>query len=92
MAATSQVAKATTRAAINTSPEPFSNIAASLAGDAAVPAMLWLSWSHPVAFAVCLVVAVVLMVTVTVLLFRFLKSLLRSLRGRFGGTRAAVSS
>ena len=40
LAATSQVAKATTRAAINTSPEPFSNIAASLAGDAAVPAML----------------------------------------------------
>ena len=33
LAATSHVAKATTRAAVNTSPEPFSNIALSLAGD-----------------------------------------------------------
>jgi hypothetical protein len=47
LAATSHVAKATTRAAINTSPEPFSNIGLSLAGDAVVPAMLWLAWAHP---------------------------------------------
>ena len=35
LAATSHVAKATTRAAANTSPEPFSNIALSLLGDGA---------------------------------------------------------
>ena len=40
LAATSHVAKATTRAAVNTSPEPFSNIGLSLAGDAAVPGAL----------------------------------------------------
>ena len=90
LAATSQVAKATTRAAINTSPEPFSNIAASLAGDAAVPAMLWLSWSHPAVFAVCLALAVVLMVSLTVLLLKSLKSLLRSLRSRLTGAQASV--
>ena len=37
LAATSHIAKATTRAAVNTSPEPFSNIGLSLFGDAAVP-------------------------------------------------------
>ena len=90
LAATSQVSKATTRAAVNTSPEPFSNIGLSLLGDAAVPTMLWLSWSHPAWAAVALLAAVVLMVGVTVLLLKFLKSLIRSLRGRLGG-RPSIS-
>ena len=89
LAATSHVAKATTRAAINTSPEPFSNLAASLAGDAAVPAMLWLAFSHPGWFAAALGVAVVVSVLLTVLLLKFLKSLVRGLRGRLGGSTAA---
>ena len=37
LAATSHLAKATTRAAANTSPEPFSNIALSLLGDGLLP-------------------------------------------------------
>ena len=90
LAATSHLAKATTRAALNTSPEPFSNIAASLAGDAVVPAALWLSWTHPLAFAVCLALAVALMLTVTALLLKFLKSLITSLRDRLGGARAVA--
>ena len=40
LAATAHVAKATTRAAANTSPEPFSNLGLSLLGDATVPATL----------------------------------------------------
>lgn len=84
LAATSHAAKATTRAAANTSPEPFSNIGLSLLGDAAVPSMLWLAWAHPAWFFVALAVALVAMVGVTVLLFRFLRALLRSLRARFG--------
>ena len=88
LAATSQVSKATTRAAANTSPEPFSNIGLSLLGDAAVPTMLWLSWSHPVGAVLALLVAVVLMVAVTVLLWKFLKSLIRGLRGRLGRAKA----
>ena len=90
LAATSQVSKATTRAAVNTSPEPFSNIAMSLAGDAAVPTMLWLSWTHPLWAAVALLAAVLLMVLVTVLLAKFLKSLVRSLQGRWRGADAAA--
>jgi hypothetical protein len=90
LAATSHIAKATTRAAVNTSPEPFSNIALSLAGDAAVPAMLWLAWTHPALFAAALLLALVAMVGVTCWLLKVLTSLIRSLRDRFGGARAAA--
>ncbi len=90
LAATSHVAKATTRAAVNTSPEPFSNIALSLAGDALVPAMLWLAVSHPLWFAAALALFLVVSVALTLLLFKFLQSLVRSLRGRLGGKPAAV--
>jgi hypothetical protein len=83
LAATSHAAKASTRAAINTSPEPFSNIALSLLGDAAVPTMLWLAWAHPVWFFAGLAVAVLLMIVLIVVLFRFLRALVR----RFGGRR-----
>ena len=61
LAATSHFAKATTRAAVNTSPEPFSNIALSLAGDAAVPAALWLAWTHPWPFFGALALVLALM-------------------------------
>lgn len=82
LAATSHLAKATTRAAINTSPEPASNIAASLFGDAAVPTMLWLAWAHPLAFFAVLAVAVSLMVGLVVVLWKFLRRVLARWRGR----------
>lgn len=88
LAATAHTAKATTRAAVNTSPEPLSNIGLSLLGDALVPAMLWASWQYPVPFFIVLAVVLVLMVAVTVMLMKFLVGLLRSLRSRMGGTRA----
>ncbi len=89
LAAAAHVGKATTRAAANTSPEPFSNLALSLLGDAAVPAMLWLAWEYPAWFWPVLGVAVLLAVALTVLLFKFLLSLLRRLRG--DGPRAGLS-
>jgi hypothetical protein len=81
LAATSHVAKASTRAAVNTSPEPFSNIGMSLLGDAAVPTMLWLAWEQPLWFFAALAVAVTLMLTLTVLLLKFLRRLLARWRG-----------
>ena len=81
LAATSHVAKATTRAAANTSPEPFSNIGLSLLGDAFVPASLWLSWTHPVALAVVLFVALVAAIVAIVVLGKFLRALLRRASG-----------
>ena len=75
LAATSHVAKATTRAAVNTSPEPFSNIGMSLLGDAAVPAALWLSWAHPAVFGVALLLMLVLMVALIWFFGRYLRQL-----------------
>jgi hypothetical protein len=77
LAATSHTAKATTRAAVNTSPEPFSNIALSLLGDAAVPGLLWLAWEQPVWFFAALAVGIVLAVVLIVVLIRFLRALWR---------------
>ncbi|MEP6503596.1 MAG: DUF4126 domain-containing protein [Betaproteobacteria bacterium] len=82
LAATSHAAKATTRAAANTSPEPFSNLALSLAGDVAVPSMLWLSWGHPWLFLAVLALVVVAMVALTARLLRFVGVLARRLRPR----------
>ena len=82
LAATSHVAKATTRAAINTSPEPFSNIAMSLLGDGVVPASLWLSWTHPYVFFAVLAVALIVMVTVIWVLARFVRQVFRRITGR----------
>jgi len=76
LAATSHVAKTTTRAAANTSPEPFSNIALSLFGDALVPSALWLSWTHPTVFVVLLVVMLLAMVAVIWILGRFLRPII----------------
>ena len=81
LAATSHLAKTGTRAAANTSPEPFSNIGLSLAGDAAVPGMLWLAWEHPYAFFAALALAVVVMLVLIVSLAGFLRRLLRRVRG-----------
>ena len=77
LAATSHAAKATTRAAVNTSPEPFSNWGLSLAGDGLVPAMLWLSWVRPLVFFGGLAVVLLVMV---VLIWFFARTLLKLMR------------
>ena len=53
------LAKTGARVAINVSPEPFSNWAASLSEDAAVPAGLWLAVAHPLVFFALLAVFLV---------------------------------
>ncbi|RZA11879.1 MAG: DUF4126 domain-containing protein [Lysobacteraceae bacterium] len=86
LAATSQATKTTTRAAINSSPEPFSNVAMSLVEDGLVVGALWLATSHPVVFAVLLAITVVLMWIVTWMLFKFLRAVLRRARSFFSAT------
>jgi hypothetical protein len=87
LAATSHLAKATTRAALNASPEPFSNIAMSLLGDSVVPVSLWLSWTHPAVFFGVLAVALVVMIATTWVLARFLRRLARRISGWFGAAQ-----
>jgi hypothetical protein len=83
LAATSHVAKATTRAALNTSPEPFSNVAMSLLGDGLVPASLWLSWAHPALFFAALAIALAVMFGLIWVLAKFLRQLARRVSGLF---------
>ena len=85
LAATAHAAKATTRAAINTSPEPFSNIGASLAEDALVPTGLWLAVWHPLVFAVLFVVVLVLSVWLIRKSWRFLRGLFSRVTRIFSG-------
>jgi hypothetical protein len=86
LAATSQAAKTTTRAAINASPEPFSNLAMSLVEDGLVVGAVWLATNHPLAFAVLLAIAVVLMWIATWMLFKFLRAVFRRARSFFTAT------
>ena len=90
LAATSHIAKATTRAALNTSPEPFTNVGVSLLGDGVVPASLWLSWTHPLAFFAVLAVAVIVMIAVTVVLAKYLRRIVRRVSGWIGASRPSI--
>jgi hypothetical protein len=85
LAATSHATKMTTRAAGNTSPEPFSNVAVSLAEDGLVVFMLWLSATHPVLFAIVLLVSIVLAVILLVVLVKFLRAVAQGVGGFFKG-------
>jgi hypothetical protein len=77
LAATAHVAKATTRMAVNTSPEPFSNIGLSLLGDLSVPTMLWLAWQHPLALCAALTLTVLAMLALTVALWKLSRGVLQ---------------
>jgi hypothetical protein len=90
LAATSHVAKATTRAALNTSPEPFSNIAMSLVGDSVVPVSLWLSWEHPYVFFGVLAVVIVISLVLIWVLAKFLRQLARRVSGLFATRQPSV--
>ena len=90
LAATSQAAKITTRAAINTSPEPASNLLVSLAEDGLVVAAFWLAATHPVLFGILLATMVVLMWIVTRILFKFLRGVLRKVSAFFSGSSKAA--
>lgn len=81
LAATAHAAKSSTRAAVNTSPEPFSNIGVSLIEDGLVPFALWLAFTDPVWFFVLLAVSLVVMVVLIVTLVRFVGFVFRRLRG-----------
>lgn len=79
LAATAHVAKASSRAAVNSSPEPFTNIGLSLLGDAAVPVLLWLSWVSPTTLAIVLALSALAALVLTVFLFKSVRALWRRL-------------
>ena len=74
LAAGSHFAKSGSRALINTSPEPFSNWAASFSEELAVGTVLWLAFAHPIA---ALVVVALLTVAMIWLIPRVWRMILR---------------
>ena len=89
--------KASARLAVNTSPEPFSNWALSLAEDALVVVLLWMAALHPYLTLAILAALVVVFILLLRVILRGLRRLLARLRGPLGappsaGTRTAASS
>ncbi|HEX4543709.1 MAG TPA: DUF4126 domain-containing protein [Candidatus Acidoferrum sp.] len=74
VALTSHGTKASARAAVNTSPEPFSNWALSFGEDLLAVWLTWLATAHPVATTVIVVALVALSVFLLYYLFRFARS------------------
>jgi len=79
IALTSHGTKASARAAVNMSPEPFSNWALSFGEDALAVWLIWFATAHPT--AAIIVVSVLFAVSLFLLyhLFRFLRRALRKL-------------
>jgi len=86
LAAGSHLAKAGGRAVINTSPEPFSNWAASFGEDLAVGTVLWLAFTHPIAALVVLAALVAFTIWLIPKVWRFIRALLRKVTGQGDGS------
>lgn len=74
------LAKAGARAAINTSPEPFSNWTTSFGEDGILLVGLWLMFRHPLVFVIILAVFLAFVIWLIPKLFRLLRRLWRTLR------------
>jgi hypothetical protein len=88
LAAATHATKAGTRVLINTSPEPFSNWAASIAEDAAVIGGLWAALHHPWLFLVLLGLFILLMAWALPRLWRGIKAVARRIARLFGRDEA----
>jgi hypothetical protein len=84
VALTTHLTKAGTRAAANTSPEPFSNWLLSATEDAFVVALTYFAVQHPFWAAA---IAVVLLAVIVA----FASLIIRAVRRRFARRRAAMS-
>lgn len=82
VALTTHTSKAATRLMANHSPEPFSNIALSLAGDVFTPVGVWLALAHPVVTFVAVAVFIVVFVAISSRIFRFIKRQLSGFRAQ----------
>jgi hypothetical protein len=73
----SHLTKATSRVAINTSPEPFTNTVASVTEDASVIGVLYLIIKHPVIASILVVLFIIFSIWFLKKMFRFLKQLFK---------------
>lgn len=91
LAAATHATKAGSRVLINTSPEPFSNWAASIGEDIAVFAGVWAAVQHPSLFILGLIVFILLMVWLLPKLWRGIKRVFKFIGRLFGGSKEAES-
>lgn len=88
VSATSHAVKTGSRVLINTSPEPFSNWAASLTEDIAVVGGLWLALQHPVIFIALLAVFILISIWLIPKLWRAIKYVYKKIKAWLGGNEA----
>jgi hypothetical protein len=81
LAAGTHAAKAGGRALINTSPEPFTNIAASFGEEALLAGGLFAAFQYPMVFLALLVLVVLLLVWLLPRLWRGVRLVLRRMTG-----------
>ena len=84
LAAGSHFAKAGSRAVINTSPEPFSNWAASFGEELAVGSVLWLAFAHPLAALVVVLLATTFAIWLIPRVWRMIRHIVDRILGWFG--------
>lgn len=83
LATTSHVSKASTRALINTSPEPVTNWTASVTEDAAVIGGLWTALNYPWLFVLLLILFILLAIWLLPKIWRLLRKAGKTLFGWF---------
>ncbi len=83
LTAGTHAAKSASRVFINTSPEPVTNVAASLSEDALVATGLYLAISHPVVFLVLLALFVLLLIWLLPKLIRTIRLMMGRVLGAF---------
>jgi Domain of unknown function (DUF4126) len=79
--------KATTRLAINASPEPFSNWAASITEDLTVFGSLWLMFNHPIVLIILVLVFLALVAWLVPKIYRLAKRGFQALRNKMRGVK-----
>ncbi|MEM7017965.1 MAG: DUF4126 domain-containing protein [Pseudomonadota bacterium] len=84
LAAGSHATKAGSRVMINTSPEPFSNWAASISEDVAVIGGLWTALTYPWVFLCLLGLFILLMIWLLPKIWRGVKAVFRAVGRLFG--------
>lgn len=89
LAAGSHITKAGSRVLINTSPEPFSNWAASITEDIAVFTGLWAALHYPVTFLILLALFILMMIWLLPKLWRGLRKVFNFIARWFGRARPA---
>ena len=83
LALDAHAARASTRVAVNTSPEPVSNVAVSLGEDIGVATLVLLAVNYPVLTVIVVIVLVIAATALTIWLFKVVRRGYRRIRDRW---------